>query len=320
MDAGDVELSGAVDFNPNELEEKPKTQEIEKADETVETAEKTASMKEEDVRFYSDSIRRDNDLFVRVEGGERRKRAAARREKYEQKQSLREAKKADRADRNQASKAVVESEKQLKKEQRRIAKEQRAQESGVRRAKLFTWVKKHWYIFAAIVVLAIIAGIIVSVVNSGMAQKAKVAEQFRKTTNYENEAKEIERRMWVNKDGQQPWTAIKEYDDLISRLDSSDLKADAYISRSRLLLDYVTEMKSSDEAEIMRQLKSDAEKATEYEVSDQAVCWARKLGQILEDNELFNKYNDECENWAKNHPNNSEDVKLPDNYEGGIDG
>ena len=152
MDAGDVELSGAVDFSPNELGEKPKTQEVKNAETTVETASKPASIKEEDVRFYSDNIKTsNNDMFVRVEGGDRLKRAARRREERERKEALREAKIASRRE-EAASKQVADSEKQLKKEQRRLIKEQRQQKRRARREKVLGWIKKHWYIFAAIVV------------------------------------------------------------------------------------------------------------------------------------------------------------------------
>ncbi len=177
MNAGDVELSGAVDFNPNELSEKPKTQEIKNAETTVETANKPASIKEEDVRFYSDKIKSGNDMFVRVEGGERRKRAAKRREERERKEALREAKMAEK--REGASGLVGESEKALKKEQRRLAKEQRKQKRSERWSKILGWFKKHWYIFAGIVVIvAIVGGVfLVSNIVADMQAKQAAAEK-----------------------------------------------------------------------------------------------------------------------------------------------
>ena len=177
MNAGDVELSGAVDFNPNELSEKPKTQEIKNAETTVETANKPASIKEEDVRFYSDKIKSGNDMFVRVEGGERRKRAMKRREERERKEALREAKVAEK--REGASGLVGESEKALKKEQRRLAKEQRKQKRSERWSKIFGWLKKHWYIFAGIVVIAAIVGgvFLVSNIVADMQAKQAAAEK-----------------------------------------------------------------------------------------------------------------------------------------------
>ena len=180
MNAGDVELSGAVDFNPNELSEKPKTQEVKNAETTVETANKPASIKEEDVRFYSDKIKSGNDMFVRVEGGERRERAMKRREERERKEALREAKMAEK--REGASGLVGESEKALKKEQRRLAKEQRKQKRSERWSKIFGWFKKHWYIFAGIVVVAAIVGGVFLVSNIVADMQAKQAavekEQF----------------------------------------------------------------------------------------------------------------------------------------------
>ena len=177
MNAGDVELSGAVDFNPNELSEKPKTQEVKNAETTVETANKPASIKEEDVRFYSDKIKSGNDMFVRVEGGERRKRAMKRREERERKEALREAKMAEK--REEASGLVGESEKALKKEQRRLAKEQRKQKRSERWSKIFGWFKKHWYIFAGIVVIAAIVGgvFLVSNIVADMQAKQEAAEK-----------------------------------------------------------------------------------------------------------------------------------------------
>ena len=177
MNAGDVELSGAVDFNPNELSEKPKTQEIKNAETTVETANKPASIKEEDVRFYSDKIKSGNDMFVRVEGGERRKRAAKRREERERKEALREAKMAEK--REGASGLVGESEKALKKEQRRLAKEQRKQKRSERWGKILGWFKKHWYIFAGLVVIAAIVGgvFLVSNIVADMQAKQAAAEK-----------------------------------------------------------------------------------------------------------------------------------------------
>ncbi len=182
MDAGDVELSGAVDFNPNSVGDKPNTQGIEDAKESVETANEVASVKEEDIRFRSDKIRNSSDdMFVRVEGGERRKREALRREERERKESLREAKMASRRE-NEASKQVADSEKQLKNEQHRIVKEQRQQKRRARRQKIFAWIKKHWYIFAAIVVIAaIVAGVMLVSKMIADAQEKQVAaekEQF----------------------------------------------------------------------------------------------------------------------------------------------
>ena len=179
MDAGDVELSGAVDFSPNELSEKPKTQEVKNAETTVETASKPASIKEEDVRFYSDKISTsNNDMFVRVEGGERRKRAMKRREERERKEALREAKMAEK--REGVSGLVGESEKALKKEQRRLAKEQRKQKRAERRGKILGWLKKHWYIFAGIVVVAALAGGVLLVSHLiSEAQKSQAAAEDR---------------------------------------------------------------------------------------------------------------------------------------------
>lgn len=321
MDAGDVEFSGAVDFNPDEVEDKPTTQSVQNAEQSVETANKVASVKEEDIRFRADDIKNGNDMFVRVAGGDRRKRAAERREKREQKQSLREAEQASSSEKTGASKVVLESEKQLKKEQRRIAKEQREQRSAERRRKIAAWSKKHWYFFVAVAVLVVATVIVVSIVGTHFAEKAKVAAKFKETTNYDVEAKEIAVRMWKNEDGQQPWTAVKEYDDLIAKLGTDELKADAYISRSKLLLNYTQTYTTDDKDEILRQAKSDVESAAKYDVSDQAVCWGRKLGKSVGDLAFYEKYNQACEEWGNSHPEEqAEPVKLPDNFEGGIDG
>ncbi len=320
MDAGDVELSGAVDFNPNELGEKPKTQEVKSAETTVETASKPASIKEEDVRFYSDKISTsNNDMFVRVEGGERRKRAMKRREERERKEALREAKIASRRE-EAASKQVADSEKQLKKEQRRLIKEQRQQKRRARREKIFGWIKKHWYIFATAIVLAIVGCIVLGVIGSKLAESAKEDAEIQKADNLVVDAKAIERRMWENADGQQPWTAIKEYDDMIARLDSNELKADAYITRSRMLLNYVQTYETDDKDELIRIIKSDVEKAASFNVSDRAVCWASKLGKTLGDLDFYNKYAKECKEWSSKNPQSEPATSQDEHVEGEREG
>ena len=320
MDAGDVELSGAVDFNPNELGEKPKTQEVKNAETTVETASKPASIKEEDVRFYSDKISTsNNDMFVRVEGGERRKRAMKRREERERKEALREAKIANRRE-EAASKQVADSEKQLKKEQRRLIKEQRQQKRRARREKIFGWIKRHWYIFATAIVLVIFGCIVLGVIGSKLAESAKEDAEIRKVDNLVVDTKAIERRMWENADGQQPWTAIKEYDDMIARLDTDELRADAYIYRSRMLLNYVQTYETDDKDELIRIIKSDVEKAVSFNVSDRAVCWASKLGKTLGDLDFYNKYAKECKEWSSKNPQPEPSTSQGERVEGEREG
>ncbi|MBR5419349.1 hypothetical protein IK110_03825 [Candidatus Saccharibacteria bacterium] len=318
MDAGDVELSGAVDFGPNDVGNKPKTQEAQNADNTVETAKQVASVKEEDIRFHSDNIRKREDMFVRVEGRERRKRAEERRKKYEQKQSLREAEVADRANKNSASKAVVESEKQLKKEQRRIMKEQREQENSARRTRFFAWAKKHWYLFAAVVVL-VVAGIVAGIIISKHLERQRAEEAaIEEIVNYDAEVKAIEGRMWSNEDGLQPWTAVKEYDNLIAKLSTNNLKRNAYLSRSRLLVSYITLRTSDDKDEIINQAKRDIETAEKIDTTDQSVCWGSKLGELIGDYDYQQEYKKKCEEAAIESPVNG-DTPLPDGFVGGRD-
>ena len=320
MDAGDVELSGAVDFNPNSVGDKPNTQGIENTKESVETAKEVASVKEEDIRFRSDKIRSSSDdMFVRVEGGERRKREALRREERERKESLREAKIASRRE-EAASKQVADSEKQLKKEQRRIMKEQREQENSVRFVKFVNWLKKHWYIYVAAIVLVIVGCIVSGVIGSKLAESAKEDAEIQKADNLVVDAKAIERRMWENADGQQPWTAIKEYDDMIARLDSNELKEDAYITRSRMLLNYVQTYETDDKDELIRIIKSDVEKAASFNVSDRAVCWASKLGKTLGDLDFYNKYAKECKEWSSKNPQSEPATSQDEHVEGGREG
>ena len=320
MDAGDVEFSGAVDFNPDEVEDKPTTQSVQNAEQSVETANKVASVKEEDIRFRADDIKNGNDMFVRVAGGDRRKRAAERREKREQKQSLREAEQADRSEKTGASKVVLESEKQLKKEQRRIAKEQREQRSAERRRKIVAWSKSHWYFFAAVAVLVIAGCIALGIIGGKLAEKAKEDDRIQKADNLIIDTKAIERRMWENADGQQPWTAIKEYDDMIARLDSNELKADAYIARSRMLLNYIQTYETDDKGELIRMIKSDVEKAASFNVSDRAVCWASKLGKTLGDLDFYNKYAKECKEWSSKNPQSEPATSQDEHVEGEREG
>ncbi|MBR5669797.1 hypothetical protein IKX12_01825 [Candidatus Saccharibacteria bacterium] len=318
MDAGDVEFSGAVDFNPDEVEDKPTTQSVQNAEQSVETANKVASVKEEDIRFRADDIKNGNDMFVRVAGGDRRKRAAERREKREQKQSLREAEQANRSEKTGASKVVLESEKQLKKEQRRIAKEQREQKRAERRRKIAAWSKKHWYFFVAVAVL-VVAGIIVwSIYSRSLEETRKKEAAIAEIVDLDAEVKAIRTRMWNNEDGQQPWTAVKEYDNLIPKLSTDDLKIRAYLSRSRLLIDYVMARTTSDRDEIIRQAKQDVESAEKIDTTDQAVCWGSVLGESIGDEAYHSEYKKKCDDAAIEIPMD-QGGQFPDGFEGGRD-
>lgn len=164
MDSGDVESSGAVDYNPD-------------ADTSVnsggpvENEKSVDKIAAEDVHFHASDISRpdNNEFFNNPKEQKRREKEEQKRIKLEAKRMLKESKAKNKA--GGASASVAESEKQLKKEQSRIEGEHRQAKFGA----FLNRIAKRWYIIvAAIAVIALtVCGIIfVPKIIEGMAKAA----------------------------------------------------------------------------------------------------------------------------------------------------
>ena len=165
MNAGGVELSGEVDFDPNELEAVGPQAAAQEPDQPVETAKETvSSVKEEDIHFRAEDINRtdQSDLFVNVAGAKKLAREEKRRKEEERKKALREATKKSKAEKG-ASKEVREAEKALKREQERLNAESAAgnQRSRMKSFGNFIWDGWHKYVTLGVPIIAAVTVVLI---------------------------------------------------------------------------------------------------------------------------------------------------------------
>ena len=151
MDSGDVESSGAVDFNPD-------TDTSDNSSRPANMSDSVDKIATEDVHFHASDISKpDNtEFFDNPKTQKRKEKEEKKRMKLEAKRILKESKLKKKV--GGASASVAESEEQLKREQNRIESEHRQAKIGAfleRRA-------KHWYFYViSIVVVALtVCGII----------------------------------------------------------------------------------------------------------------------------------------------------------------
>lgn len=294
MNGGDVELTGAVDFDPNEVENKEQKPVAEEPVATVDD-DFPEPIAAEDIVYHAEDIdqKDNNELFVKVEGGERRKREKARKEAAKNKKILREASRKVRH-RGGASKEVREAEEKLKREQSKIGAENFRQQSRGRLKKFFGFIWGGWHkwvviatplVIASIVLLSIF--VIAPLISAHMENAAKDADA--KAAEVVPTIREEADNTLINGegDGNDYDRAKKVFEDKIASGNREE-KIYTYLSYAEFIQQYTNDVEDAlaKFAEAEKLLKTDREYKDYYAMLDKVY---KRSGYLEESENAANK-------------------------------